>query len=305
MRAHTMIQALAPIVSLGIAGCASTKVSLNDALPVSVSAANYSQLSEEEVYARVHAPADSHPLAPAISHPDHPIFYAFVRGESFPSDTPIETVFRELAVPLAHRGYFNVVYEVEAGYRPKRVDYLLRINSGVRRWQTPVVRTDKVTWGNYGLVSGRHDPSSAYVVGDAANVDARAGSDAGTAITTAAYIQTHVAFGGEARNQYDFNHLDDSATTRDYCFIVIEAFKFDDVMKLKNKAPCTWSTFIAVPLIAGQEFSSGLRTMVRTATPYFETTTDGPLVYEVPSGRVLLGNPVEVTKPQPTGQASP
>ena len=86
---------------------------------------------------------------------------------------------------------------------------------------------------------------------------------------------------------------------------MIEAFKFDDVMKLKNKAPCTWSTFIAVPLIAGQEFSSLLRTMVRTATPYFETTTDGPLVYEVPSGRVLLGNPVEVTKPQPTGQASP
>jgi hypothetical protein len=80
-------------------------------------------------------------------------------------------------------------------------------------------------------------------------------------------------------------------------------------MKMKKDAPCAWSIFIAVPLHRGLEFSKVLRTMARTATSYFGTTTSGIQVYEMPPGKVLTGEAVEVTGPQkppvPAGQPPP
>jgi hypothetical protein len=301
--------ALLTILPLGIAGCASNADWAKEPLPVSVSAANYSELSREELYARVNDPATDHPKPPPVSEPDRPLFYGFVPGEIYASDVPLETVYRELAIPLAHRGYFNVVYQAEAGYLPKRVDYLLRIHCGVRHWRTPTVRTDNVTWGNAGLISNRRNPNSVFLFGEAASADPRAGQDPASAVNLATYLQGSASYGNLSQNQYSVDNLNESGAWRDTCVVMVEAFKFSDVMNMGKKAPCIWATFIAVPTHAGQEFSDVLRTMARTATPYFGKTTDGIQVHDVPGGNVNVGEPVEIpalpSAPQPTRQASP
>jgi hypothetical protein len=103
----------------------------------------------------------------------------------------------------------------------------------------------------------------------------------------------------EASDAYSIANNGD-ASTRDYCLVVVEAFKFDDLMKMKGNAPCIWATFVAVPLHQGQEFSSMLRTMVQKVTPYFGTTAQGLQEYDIPQGQVLMGEPVEVPGPQAT-----
>jgi hypothetical protein len=76
---------------------------------------------------------------------------------------------------------------------------------------------------------------------------------------------------------------------------------------MDKKAHCIWATFVAVPVTRGQAFSKVLRSMLATASPYFGTTTKGLQVYEVPYGKVLMGNPVEVPEKssQPTEQGNP
>jgi hypothetical protein len=160
-----------------LAGCASATDWTKEPLPVTVSAANYSQGSEEQIYTAVHDTTNKHPAEPAFVVPDRPLFYGFVPGDIYDSNVPLETVYRELAVGLAHRGYFNVVYQANAGYFPKRVDYLLRVHCGVRRWKTPIVRTDKVTWGDDSMISSRRDSRSVLLHGEGSAIDPRAGQD--------------------------------------------------------------------------------------------------------------------------------
>jgi hypothetical protein len=290
-RAGTWVLPLAILA----AGCASDWS--KEPLSVSVSAANYSELSGEELYAKVNAPRTTTPQPPAVTVPSRPLFYAFVPGEVYDSDVPLETVYRELAVPLAHRGYFNVVYQAQSGHLPDRVDYLLRIHCGVRRWKTPVVRTDKVTWGNSGLESSERNPRSMDRVGEDAHWDPRSGQDASYAIQVATFLQVHSTAAVQANTQYTHEHLSDYGDTQDYCLVVVEAFRFGDVVRMKKAAPCAWATFVAVPLRTGQQFSGVLRTMARTATPYFGATSNGIEEYEVPPGKVLMGEPVTIPGP--------
>jgi len=297
-------RALASLLPVLLAGCTAHPDWSKEPLPVTVSAANYSQASEEEIYARVHGATNTHPAAPAISVPDKPLFYGFVPGDIYDSDVPLETVYRELAISLAHRGYFNVVYQAQAGHMPKRVDYLLRVHCGVRRWKNPIVRTDKVTWGDDSLVSSRRDARSLFLHGEASAADSRAGQDPMEAINVATYLQSLSSTGSmvqagstQAQGAYSVANVSDPAT-RDYCLVVVEAFKWDDLMAMKDRAPCIWATFVAVPLHTGQEFSGLLRTLVNAATPYFGTTADGLQEFDIPQGKVLLGEPVEVPGPQ-------
>jgi len=299
---------LAALLPLLMAACASTRDWSKEPLPISVSAANYSGATSQEIFLKVNGAISTQPVAPSIPVPDKPLFYGFVPGEVYDSNVPLEAVYRELATGLAHKGYFNVVYEVQAGYMPKRVDYLLRVHCGVRRWAIPTVRSEHVTWGNSGLVSNDRDPHSAnaliYGVGDSAfgagqNPDPRAGTDPMYSINVATYLQgIYKTRDNAATNEYSVRNLSDYGVSRDYCLVVVEAFKFDDLVRLKRGAPCAWATFIAVPIHPGQEFSQMLASMVRTGTPYFGTTTDGIQEYDLPAGKVLVGEPVEVPGPQ-------
>ena len=306
------------VVSLGGAGCASQDWS-QEPLAVSVSAANYSEHSRAEVFLAVNDPGKVNPMPPEASVPSKPVFYGFVPGEILDSDTPLETVYRELAVALAHRGYFNIVYQAEAGLLPKRVDYLLKVHCGVRPWAIPTVRIDHVTWGDNGLSSNVRDPRSAAALlsGPGANPDSRAGETPEEAINLAMLLQTQNSAGtmGDGSSfaaqgaSYASEGFSDGVVRRTYCLVVVEAFRFEDVWKKKDGARCVWATFIAVPLHSGQEFSSMLRTMVHAATPYFGETTNGLQTYQVPPGKVLVGNPVEVpatgAAPAPPEQAPP
>jgi len=264
-------------------------------LPFTVSAANYSQLSEEEIFRRIHDPANKPAMPPALPPaPAAPLFYAFVPEQVYESDVPQETVYRELAVSLAHRGYFNVQYQYRAGYFPKRIDYLLRVHYGVRRWRIPTVRTDKVTWGDDGLVTTRRSGSSAFMFGEASAEDPRAGSS-----------PFFYPISEPRKSQYSdpplvwnpVNYWGNGAETRFYGLIVVDAFRYDEVRTLGWKAPCIWSTFMAAPLQQGQQFSGLLRTLARTATPYFGETADGIQEFDVPPGKVIIGEPVVIPEP--------
>ncbi len=279
---------------------------------MSVSAANYSEVSGEELYARINGPANAHPEAPEIAAAGKPLFYAFVPAD-YSSDVSMETVYRELATPLAHRGYFNIVYQVQAGLVPKRIDYLLRIHAGERPWRLPTVRTDKVTWGDDDLSPYWHGTSmrSGNLIGRYSHWDDRAGMTPSDVATLATYFQQSqlTASGGKVSSSQvqsaGLQEVAGNAAARDYALILINAFKFEDVVKMKGSAPCVWSTFIAVPLHTGLTFANVLRTMARTATPYFGTTANGLQMFDVPPGKVLLGEPVEVTGPPKTPPAVP
>jgi hypothetical protein len=300
------------VLCLALGGCSSITTVSKEPLPVSVSAANYSRVSGEELYARVNGEANTHPEPQLPAAPNKPLFYAFIPAD-YSSDVSMETVFRELAVPLAHRGYFNVVYQVQAGLRPNRIDYLLRVHAGERPWRLPTVRTDKVTWGDDDLSPYWHGTSqrSGNLIGPYSHWDDRAGMSPTDISTIADYFQnsqlTNIGMNNVAASEMQtvgVLEVNENAAARDYAIIYVNAFRFHDVMTQKKDAPCVWSMFIAVPLHQGLDFNKVLRTMARSATPYIGETTNGLQIYEVPPGKVEMGEPVEVPGPQASPPAS-
>src|SRR5271157_1998490 len=149
--------ALAPLILLWAAGCATTGKGPSERVPVSVSAANYSQLSDEELYYATNAPIAAPSGAPTLQQPSTPHRYLIVPGEVYPNDVPMDTVYREVESALEKRGYINAVHEKKGGRVPETVDYLLRIHYGTRLWLNPTVRGDRITWGNDGLVASRYN----------------------------------------------------------------------------------------------------------------------------------------------------
>jgi hypothetical protein len=297
--------ALLTALALGVSGCSSPGPSKdpND-VAVSVSAVNYSQLSNEDLYARVYAPANYQPEPPAPVVSFKPLYYLMVPGEVYPSDVPIGSVYHELELALEPRRYFNVIYQMRAGHTPPRIDYILRVHYGGRKWQTPIVRPDRITWGNDGMVSRR------YMSQLASNslFDPRVGLTADEALRMRGLFAMPMGgspgiANGQGTGPITPAELTSAETSlgaqpaRDFCLIMVEAFKFEDVKALDRNAPCIWATFVAVPDASSDKFSSLLRPMLTAASPYFGTTTNGLQVYDVPLGKVLLGNPVEVAPP--------
>ena len=306
------------ILMLGAAGCANPGKSRDPGpASVSVSAANYSQLSDQDLFARVNAPDNDHPVAPSPSVPMRAQYYMMVPGEVYQSDVPPDTVYRELELALEPRRYFNVVFQMRAGHTPARIDYILRVHYGGRTWLTPTVRSDRITWGNDGIVSSRYmtnlksnslfDPrvglteeevsEMTYLLGFPKTGGALMGGGGGPGGFSSPASGEGPA---ELRPAEHFSRDDGMGEQLaiDYCLVVVEAFKFDDVKAMNKKAPCIWATFVAVPVDRGRPFSTVLRGLLTAASPYFGTTTNGLQVYEVPDGKVLLGSPVEVPPAQ-------
>jgi len=292
---------------LGAAGCSSVRDITKETLPVSVSAANYSQLSDAELYDHVYGSPNMNPAPPPEPRPTKPLFYLLLPGEIYPSDVPVEAVYREMELALEKRGYFNVIYQMRAGHTPGRIDYLIRVHYGERYWLNPIVRPDRITWGNDGIVSSRY---TANLMSDW-YFDDRVG------LTPEEKLQLRGLYaalklggamsgnrGGAGNSSAALSYQMDEAVSRDfvqaggdsrnYCLVVVEAFRLEDVRRLNGKAPCAWATFIAVPAEGGLKFSGVLRTMLQTAVPYYGGSTSGPQEYEVPPGKVFMGTPVEV-----------
>jgi hypothetical protein len=305
--------ALAAALALGLAGCVSTADVSKMPLPVSVSAANYSQLSDAELFSRVNNDSvNTRPEAPAVPKAAQPLFYLVLPGEIYPSDVSFDEINRELELALEPRGYFNAVYQMRMGRTPARIDYLLRVHYGERLWLKPTVRADRVTWGNDGIMAKR------YVISLGSNdqFDPRAGlnpEEESAIRRLLAMPKISPSKYGSGENPADLNANEHETrdfgmgmqAAVDYCMVIVEAFKLDDVKAMDRKAPCTWATFIAVQNDWNRKFSDILRTMVQTATPYFGSTTSGLQLYEIPQGKVLVGTPVEVSGQQKAPAANP
>jgi hypothetical protein len=302
--------ALAPLILLGVTGCASKTAVSAEKVPVSISAANYSQLSDEQLYGELNAPMATPSQAPAVRQPAATHHYLLVPGEVYPNDAPMDTVYHEVATVLEKRGYFDAEFEKRAGRVPPTIDYLLRVHYGKRLWLNPTVRPERITWGNDGLVANRYklglisdwarDPREGLspddMLGTKRLMDSLSGGfgmgskggKAANSPVSLAYEQANMGIAGPMRDKIG------AIASSDYFLIVVEAFRFDDVDTMERKAPCVWAVFIAVPANGGQRFSDVLRGMLQAATPYFEETTHGLQIYEVPTGRVIVGNPEEV-----------
>jgi hypothetical protein len=301
---------LAALTLPWITGCASKKAGSGELVPVSVSAANYSQLSDEQLYSELNAPVAAPSEAPAARQPAVTHHYLLVPGEVYPNDVPADTVYREVEAVLEKRGYFNAEFEKRAGRVPGTIDYLLRIHYGRRLWLNPTVRPDRITWGNDGLVADRYKTGLisewsrdsreglsgddvmganrlAAALGGGFGMGSKGGRGANPPVSLA-YEQANMGITGPLKEKMG------AIASSDYFLVVVEAFRFDDVDAMDKKAPCVWAVFIAVPADGGQRFSDVLRAMLQAATPYFEETTHGLQIYEVPPGRVIIGNPKEV-----------
>ena len=310
-RGWALLQSIQGLVlAISVSGCASAADWAKEPVPVTVSAANYSKLSEEELYARVNNdPINAHPVAPPVTVPAKPAYYLLLAGEVYPSDVRLDDVSRELETSLEPRGLFNAIYQERAGHIPGKIDYLIRIHYGKRPWLVPIVRRDRVTWGDDGLVANRYkmnlmsvssyDPRVGLSPEQELQIDQALSSlrnfGIGRSFPAAAFYNSASlwsSFGMDKQLWRDF--AADDQESRDYYLVMVEAFRMDDVRLMDRRAPCVWATFIAVPADRGQKFSEVLRPMVQTATPYFGETTHGLQAYEVPPGKVFLGRPVEV-----------
>lgn len=298
---------LAPLVLFCLYGCASPSARRGEQVTVSVSAANYSRLSDEELYSALHAPIATPPRAPATHQPAAIHRYLLTPGEVYPNDVPMDVVYHEVALVLEKRGYFDAAFETNAGRALPVIDYFLRIHYGRRLWLNPTVRGDGVTWGNDGLVSNRYKSG---LISDWSR-DLREGLSPEDTLATRSFLSS--LSGGFGMGSGGGKKADTSGAlameqanmgiagpmveklgeiaSSDFYLVVIEAFRSDDVERMDKRAPCVWAVFIAVPAEGGQKFSSVLRGMLQAATPYFEETTHGLQVQDVPAGRVLLGTP--------------
>ena len=294
-----MRHAPALFFSLCMTGCASTTVSPGGQLQVSVSAANYSQVSGEDLYRAVNAPDNAHPVPPAPAAPPRPLFYAFVPVDYSPA-VPLDTVYRELATPLAQRGYFNVVYQVKVGLVPGRIDYLLRLYCGRRYWLKPTVRTDRFTWGNDGPVYSRLGAASsgtAKLIGPGADWDSRVGTTPAEITSLATNLQEGMGSANRGNGSFavqkgsDFRESEGEGASRFCYLLLIEAFRFEEVRARGKAAPCVWATFVSVPLRDGLGLVSVLRTMARASTPYLGATTEGVQIFELAPATVPAGEP--------------
>lgn len=292
---------------LVVAGCASRTAGSAERVPVSVSAANYSNLTDEQLFNELNAPVATPSAAPAVRQPAATHHYLLVPGEVYPNDSRVDDVYREVGIVLERRGYFDSEFEKRAGRPPVPIDTILRVHYGKRLWLNPTVRPDRITWGNDGLVSNRYklglisdwarDPREGLspddVVATRKLMESLAGgfgmgSGGGKKADTAgalAYEQANMSIAGPMRDKMS------AIASSDFFVIVVEAFRFDDVDAMDRKAPCIWTVFIAVPADGGQKFSNVMRGMLQAATPYFGETTHGLQIYEVPTGRVTIGSP--------------
>ena len=305
--------ALVLILVPAFSACSSMTDWSKEPVPVSVSAANYSQLSDAELYSRVMLdPINTRPEALAAPRPAQPLYYLVLPGEVYPSDVPLSALYRELEGALEQKGYFNAVYQKRSANAVPRVDYLLRVHFGERPWLAPIVRADRVTWGDDGLVANKYKMNLISVSGS--SYDPRVGLSPedvlraqrmfeattirnfgiGSGPILGVYSRESLwsSFGSDKRLWRDFGEQD--LESQDSYLLVVEAFKLDDVKAKGKRAPCVWATFVAVPADRQLKFSEVLRAMVQTATPYFGQTSHGLQAYEVPHGKVFLGNPVEV-----------
>jgi hypothetical protein len=263
-------------------------------LPVSVSSANYAADSSEEVFRAVHEKMQVNPATPALKPLSQPRHFVFAPGESFESDLTFAQVCAFLAPALAKKGYLNAADEAGRIAAPEKIELILRVTSGGRRWRDPTVRTEMLRWRDnlvprklseavvFGLETAWDSKAGGNdnALGAVGNIQDRqdASATGGSGIATIAGSQTTAAPVG-----YE--------SSRDFYLIVVDAFDYDELQKKKGAAKRQWTTFIAMPREGHQKFSEVIATMLKVGTPYFGETTRGLQAFDDARARVEIGTP--------------
>ncbi len=250
-----------------------------------VSSANYAITPPKELARMFRRPADlTDPPAPAAGpHPQK--YYQFLRGEVFESDLPYLAVCQLLVPALAKKNLHNT-------FDQSKVDLVLRISFGARRWRDPLVRIADLEW-KQGLVPRRRDTAA---LGTDAAWDARAGGDE-TALRQTERMLSELDPTNAAEGMAD--RLIGGLPTEDYFLVVVDAFEVSELRAKGNDATRAWTTFIAVPRQGGQNFSQVVAGMIEKAAPYFGETLPGKVRFTDREGTVKIGEATVVEEPKP------
>lgn len=285
---------LPALVALATALTAADQPASRAELPVSVSSANYAENSSEEIFRAVHEDMQVNPSSPKLAKLDRPRHFVFAPGQMFESDLTYEELCAKLAPALAAKGYINAADAQGRIANPQKIELILRVTSGGRRWRDPTVRHEMLRWRD-NLVPRKL--TEAVVFGLETAWDSKAGGDdnAQGAVAGIQDRQEASATGGSgiatiAGSQNTAAPVGYNAS-RDFYLIVVDAFDYDELQKKKGNAKRQWTTFIAMPREGHQKFSEVVGTMLKVGTPYFGETTRGLQVYDDARARVEVGTP--------------
>lgn len=259
-----VLSTLAALLGLTLSARAASKLP-NE---IVVSAANYAEASPDVLAKLFRRPADITDATPPTASERPVRYYQFLPAEALDADLSFPDVCKLLAPALAKNNFHNTADQT-------KVQFILRITFGGRRWRDPFVRKENLEWSQ-GLVPKKRNGSL-----DAAQAwDERAGGD------ESALYQLERDIGQEGMA----DRLIGNMSTEDYYLIVVDAFEVAALKEKGNKTPRAWSTFIAVPRQKGVKFADVAAKMVEKAAPYFGETLPGKARFTDREGTVKLGD---------------
>lgn len=255
--------------------------------PVSVSSANYENTPRDEMILSVEGKMQANPGTRTLEPLARPQRFVFIPGDIYESDISYEEICQRLAAALAKKGFINATDAQGRVIDPQNVDLILRVHAGERDWRNPIVRTESLTWKD-GLIARPRGRSLTTLGGDVFWDNRAGGND--DALGAAARNENSPGFGfgstpaspgGQAPlNTYSATASANASAveyeaTREFYLIVVDAFRYSELMTKGDRAKRVWTTFLAAPRQRGQVFSDVLNTMLRVGTAYFGETTRG------------------------------
>jgi hypothetical protein len=253
-----------------------------------VSAANYAHTPPAVLEKMFRRPADLTVAPLAAAATERPVqYYQFLKGEIYEADLNYEDVCKLLVPALAAKNLRNTFDE-------SKVELILRISFGSRRWRDPFVREGDLEW-KHGLVPRKRGSS----LSAASAWDDRAGGD------EIALRQTEEALGSAAEGMAD--RLINGLSTEDYFLVVVDAFELATLKTKGNRTPRAWTTFIAVRQRDRAKFSDVAAAMIARAAPFFGETLPGRAHFTDREGKVTPGElrVVEENVPVPKTRNDP
>lgn len=250
-----------------------------------VSAANYAHTPPDVLEKMFRKPADITDATPPTATERSVQHYQFLKGEIYEADLKYEDVCQLLVPALASKNLRNT-------FDQSKVELILRVSFGGRRWRDPFVREGHLEW-KHGLVPRKVGTS----LSAAQAWDDRAGGDE-SALRQTEQTLTDM-YGASAEGMAD--RLIKGMTTEDYFLVVIDAFEVATLKIKGNNTPRAWSTFIAVRQRDRAKFSDVASEMIAKAAPFFGETLPGKARFIDREGKVTPGElrVVEENVPEP------
>lgn len=239
-----------------------------------VSAANYAHTPPDVLEKMFRKPTELTDVpAPDAAAPRPVQYYQFLKGEIYAADLKYEEVCKLLVPALASKNLHNT-------FDQSKVELILRVSFGARRWRDPFVREHQLEW-SHGLV-----PRKVGTALSAAQAwDERAGGDE-TALRQTEQALTDM-YGASAEGMAD--RLINGVATEDYFLVVVDAFEVATLKVKGNRTPRAWTTFIAVRQRDRAKFSAVASAMIAKAAPFFGETLPGKARFIDREGKVTPG----------------